>query len=187
MPISEDKRIEFVYSPSDLPGYPGTLYDIIYDVQEGIGIIKITSRDIPSIEVSYPINLLVEVIDFLSKKQIIDKPSFLSTEITKKSTIPIPRIEKKKNSEIFEKSDTEEKIVTEPFSSFDVSSDIVKNKKEIVKDNSVEKNVKEDVIAEKKETEKENIKKRPVYRGKSPEELSLLRKKNPEKMIKRKN
>ena len=160
----KDKPIEFTYSSSENPNFE---VDIVYDRNNPLTV-KIGS-------ISYEINMLVEIIDFLKGKGIIKSTSIRGSSVNKNiSSLPIPEIVKDEGRE--------EKQEMKPLISLDGL---------LSKESSDEKDVKTEtpnVLKDSEEKPKEKVKKeeiinRPVIRsrvtGEDPtsaeKEASLIR------------
>lgn len=160
MSIEEKKRpIEFEYIP-DNPKGDIDKFNIIYNPDQSYRPLNITCG---AGHINCPVELLVEIVDFLTGKGII-KPSFKKLVVQDDSKfIPLPIIEGEQEEDNSEK----EKVQSEPITSFDVSNDIEEVIKDIVEED-VEEGIK--IQGEKKE---EEIIKRQVIRSKSTDDDPL--------------
>ncbi len=130
MPIEEKKRaLEFTYTPDNFDG--DLKYDIIYDDSHEVFPLRISCG---GGDTDYPLNLFVEVVDFLTAKGVIQPrglsrtvpttfssnefPSVPGISNNPGSSIPLPQIQKKDG----EKSPIHFMANTDPLASFDITT-----------------------------------------------------------------
>ena len=143
-------------------------YEITYDSENSpISPITITVR---GGNMCMPVELFVEVVDFLKQKGVIksgkNNPPSGGSRVKKATTIPLPVIDGEQEEEEIE----EKMIQTNPIISFDTSEGPEEIIKEIIKEVPSE----EKIIISKEKKDDENIPKRTVIKTKKFDENDPL-------------
>ena len=167
----EHTRLEFIFKP-DIKSDKNIEYKVKFYVENDISLIEVANAANESEQSIFTADFFVEVTDFLRKKGVLKGEKVVSN--APQSNIPIPTITPKTKNEN-ENIDEElvEKIIAEPFSSFDIKDmqkiPIKASKKAVQANKGIE------VGGKKVESETEMNSNRPVVRAKTQEESDLLR------------